>query len=229
MLTIKWFAGIEAKLIFPISSPTDPIDHTSNVRVSGLKNGNAARRDSWDVINKTKNILSHNSLESLANMTENQLNTDLGYGRPRALDSETEYNTRYNKFELVEKRTIERRGSEELSDRYKIYSWVLFAIQLNAQLNNLIRHFGARTHIHRPSSSSVSLKQDSNAHRDFASTIKERNEHLIRHEKDSDYGYTSSSRFRPIGSDVSGAQAIRVQDIPNGVLGRPVEFESELN
>lgn len=91
------------------------------MRVSGLKNGNAARRDSWDVINKTKNILSHNSLESLANMTESQLNTDLGY-RPRALDSQTEYNTRYNKFELVEKRTTERRGSEELSDRYKIYS-----------------------------------------------------------------------------------------------------------
>lgn len=67
-------------------------------------------------------MLSHNSLESLANMTESQLNTDLGYGRPRALDSETEYNTRYNKFELVEKRTTERRGSEELSDRYKIYS-----------------------------------------------------------------------------------------------------------
>lgn len=54
-------------------------------------------------------------------MTESQLNTDLGH-RPRALDSETEYNTRYNKFELVEKRTTERRGSEELSDRYKIYS-----------------------------------------------------------------------------------------------------------
>lgn len=73
----------------------------------------------------------------------------------------------------------------------------------------------------------MSLKQDSNAQRNFASTIKERNEHLIKHEKDSDYGYTSSSRFRPIDSDVSGAEAIRVQDIPNGALGRPVEFESE--
>lgn len=100
----------------------EPVDHTSNVRVSGLKNGNTGRRDSWDVINKTKNILSHNSLESLANMTESQLNTNLEYNRPRNLDTETEYNTRYNKFELVEKRTTERRGSEELSDRYKIYS-----------------------------------------------------------------------------------------------------------
>lgn len=91
------------------------------MRVSGIKNNNA-RRDSWDVINKTKNILSRNSLESLANMTESQLNTDLSYGLPRGVDSETEYNTRYNKFELVEKRRTERRGSEELSDRYKIYS-----------------------------------------------------------------------------------------------------------
>lgn len=55
-------------------------------------------------------------------MTESQLNTDLSYTRPRGLDSETEYNTRYNKFELVEKRTTERRGSDENFDRYKIYS-----------------------------------------------------------------------------------------------------------
>lgn len=100
---------------------SDPIDHSSNVRVSGLKNS-AGRRDSWDVINKTKNILSHNSLESLANMTENQLNTDIGHDRSHDLDSETKYNTRYNKFALTEKRTVERRGSEELSDRFKIYS-----------------------------------------------------------------------------------------------------------
>lgn len=101
---------------------TDPVDSSSNVRVSGLKNSNNARRDSWDVLNKTKNVLSHNSLESLANMTESQLNTDLSYNRPRGLDSETEYNTRYNKFELVEKRSTERRGSDDNSDRYKIYS-----------------------------------------------------------------------------------------------------------
>lgn len=103
----------------------DIVDSSSNVRVSGIKNNNnSSRRDSWDVINKTKNILSHNSLESLANMTESQLNTDLSYSRPRGLDSETEYNTRYNKFELVEKRSTERRGSDDNSERYKIYSYV---------------------------------------------------------------------------------------------------------
>lgn len=103
---------------------SDPVDSSSNVRVSGAKNANSSRRDSWDVLNKTRNILSHNSLESLANMTEGQLNTDLSYTRPRGLDSETEYNTRYNKFELVEKRETERRGSDDNSERYKVYSYV---------------------------------------------------------------------------------------------------------
>lgn len=101
---------------------TDQIDSSSNVRVSGAKHANAARRDSWDVINKTKNVLSHNSLESLANMTETQLNTDLSYIRPRGLDSETEYNTRYNKFELHQNRTTESRDSDDLANRFKVYS-----------------------------------------------------------------------------------------------------------
>lgn len=100
----------------------DQIDSSSNVRVSGAKHANAARRDSWDVINKTKHVLSRNSLESLANMTETQLNTDLSYGRPRGLDSETEYNTRYNKFALNQNRAAERRGSDDIVDRYKVYS-----------------------------------------------------------------------------------------------------------
>lgn len=56
-------------------------------------------------------------------MPESKLNTDISYIRPRGLDSETEYNTRYNKFELVDKRSNDqRRGSDEDSERYKIYS-----------------------------------------------------------------------------------------------------------
>lgn len=112
----------ETNAIIFRNSMTEPVDNSSNVRVSGVKNNNSSRRDSWDVINKTKGILSHNSLESLANMTESQLSTDLSYNRPRGLDSETEYNTRYNKFELVEKRSAERRGSDDNSDRCRIYS-----------------------------------------------------------------------------------------------------------
>lgn len=82
----------------------------------------SARRDSWDVINKTKHLLSHNSLESLANMTEQQLNTDLSYNRPD-IDNETHRNTQYNKFALNEQRyQRERRGSRDSideADRYK--------------------------------------------------------------------------------------------------------------
>lgn len=44
-------------------------------------------------------------------------------------------------------------------------------------------------------------------------------------DREADYGYTS--RFLPVIKDVTGAKAIVVQDIPNGVIGRPVEFESK--
>lgn len=77
-------------------SPEVGVDRSSNVKVSS--NMASSRRDSWDVINKTKHMLSHNSLESLANMTESQLNTDLSYERPKDIDHETERNTQYNKF-----------------------------------------------------------------------------------------------------------------------------------
>lgn len=77
----------------------------------------SARRDSWDVINKTKHMLSHNSLESLANMTETQLNTDLSYHRPD-IDNETQRNTQYNKFSLQEQRRNSRDSVDD-ADRYK--------------------------------------------------------------------------------------------------------------
>lgn len=94
----------------------DAVDSSPNIRVS--KN-NAARRDSWDVINKTKHLLSHNSLESLANMTEGQLNTDLSYGRSSVdRDAETERNTRYNKLALgVEKQRLEAKRSFDEQER----------------------------------------------------------------------------------------------------------------
>ncbi|KAJ6643067.1 Filamin-B, partial [Pseudolycoriella hygida] len=165
---------------------------------STIKNGATARRDSWDVINKTKHLLSHNSLESLANMTENQLNTDLSYSRPQELENETERNTRYNKFSLAEKQRLESRRSSEEATKYRLLS---------------------------PNTSSISLKQDSSFNRssnNYTTTIKEKNERYVTtSERESDY----SSRFRPIEKDATGARAIIVQDIPDGVLGRPVEFE----
>lgn len=68
-------------------------------------------------------------------------------------------------------------------------------------------------------------QQDSafNSSRNYSTTIKEKTERIVT-EKENDYGYTS--RFRSIAEDVTGASAIIVQDIPDGVLGRPVEFES---
>lgn len=100
----------------------DTVDHSSNIRVSSLNSG-PARRDSWDVINKTRHLLSHNSLESLANMTQTQLNTDLSYDRSRDVDTETERNTQYNKFALAEAKLREeqRRNSGDF-DRYVKYS-----------------------------------------------------------------------------------------------------------
>lgn len=74
----------------------------------------------------------------------------------------------------------------------------------------------------RPISSS---KQDSTSSHKQYTTLKERQEYSTT-KTDSDYGYSSSTRFRPIDKDESGARAIRVQNIPNGAVGRPVEFES---
>lgn len=80
------------------SSPEyNTVDHSSNVRVSSNKPTTASRRDSWDVINKTKHLLSHNSLESLKNLTESQLNTNLNYNRP-VFDHETQRNTHINQY-----------------------------------------------------------------------------------------------------------------------------------
>ena len=67
--------------------------------------------------------MSPNSLESLANLTESQLNTDLSYNRnSQDFDSETERNTRFNKFALAEKQRLEaRRNSDEFA-KQKLYS-----------------------------------------------------------------------------------------------------------
>lgn len=117
------------------------------------------------MLNKTKGILSPNSLESLANLTETQLNTDL-------VDNVTQRNTKYNKF-LLNDRANYTSSSTVKEERY---------VSKQEGTNNFSLSNGA------------------------------------------------GSRFKPItdtSKDVSGARAIKVQDIPDGVLGRPVEFESE--
>ncbi|XP_070070104.1 filamin-B isoform X2 [Drosophila takahashii] len=183
-------------------SPEPRIDHSSNVRVSSMKPA-SARRDSWDVINKTKHMLSHNSLESLANMTEKQLNTELQYNRPD-LDHETHRNTQYNKFALhkQQQQSDYRRDSPDDGERYKPS-----AITVKSHSNN--------TYTDKSGG--------------YTKTVKESSEHVVTesngHGPSPGYGYSSLSRFRPIDSNATGARAIRVQDIPNGSIGRPVEFE----
>uniref|UniRef100_A0A1I8PB52 Calponin-homology (CH) domain-containing protein n=1 Tax=Stomoxys calcitrans TaxID=35570 RepID=A0A1I8PB52_STOCA len=197
-------------------SPEPRIDHSSNVRVSSMKPA-SARRDSWDVINKTKHILSHNSLESLANMTEQQLNTDLSYNRPD-IDNETHRNTQYNKFALNEQRfQKERRGSRDSvdeADRYKPS-----AITVKSQSNNTYTDkSGGYTRTVKESSQQIVTESSSTANGQLGNGGG----------GVGNYGYSSLSRFRPIENTtagVTGAKAIRVQDIPNGAIGRPVEFE----
>ncbi|XP_062543155.1 filamin-C isoform X1 [Armigeres subalbatus] len=156
--------------MYKVSSPS-AVDYSSNIRVTS--NNGPSRRDSRDVISKTKHMFSQNSLESLANLTEKQLNTDLTYDR--TVDSQTEKNTHFNKFSLGENNY---RGDRKLIEDDGLY---------------------------RPGGYLKNYKTESSE----------------RYEK-----YTTlNSGFEPIGQDVSGARAIRVQDIPDGVLGRPVEFE----
>lgn len=128
------------------------------------------------MINKTKHMFSNNSLESLANLTDSQLNTNITPDRPKDIDSQTHLNTQYNKFSLNE------------SNKYG---------ESPPTINN------------------------------YQTTFKERNEkytNTITTTQENDYGYTS--KFMPIGKD-GGATAIKVSNKPDGVLGRPFEFESK--
>lgn len=79
------------------NNTSEGVDYSSIV--SPNKFGSNARRDSWDVLNKTKHMFSNNSLESLANLTDKQLDTNLSYDRSN-VDNETHSNTQYNKFSL---------------------------------------------------------------------------------------------------------------------------------
>lgn len=93
-----------------------------------------------------------------------------------------------------------------------------------------------------PRPSAITVKsQSNNTYTDksggYTRTVKESSQQIVTESSSNangstapggNYGYSSLSRFRPIESTppgVSGARAIRVQDIPNGAIGRPVEFE----
>ena len=105
------------------SNVNESIDYSSNV--SPLKIG-ASRRDSWDVLKKTKHMLSNNSLESLANLTDKQLDTNLSYDRS-TVDNETHTNTQYNKFLLSDSSYKERSEKSVLKTSSNDYGYNSFS------------------------------------------------------------------------------------------------------
>ncbi|CAH1104647.1 unnamed protein product [Psylliodes chrysocephalus] len=147
--TSRYDKRVTENRVYTNNSSTNGVDTTPIIKVSSVNDSSLGRRDSWDAIAKTRNILSDRSLESLANLTESQLDTEL---RRRKAEE-------HSKFILKEQ-------------SYKNY-----------------------------------------------------NENYSSKKYSDSYGRSSPvySRMRKEG----GAQAVRVQPVPDGVLGQPVEFESK--
>lgn len=132
------------------------IDTSPIVKVSAISGDSAAtRRDSWDAINKTRNMLSDRSLESVANLTDAQLDADL-----------------------------RRRKVEEHNQAF-------------AQEHSFTRS-----------------EQEQNYSQRFTSSVD--------YDK---YGRQSPGGYKGVVRN-GGAAAVKVQPVPDGVLGQPVEFES---
>ncbi|XP_066251151.1 filamin-A isoform X3 [Euwallacea similis] len=127
------------------SNFSEGVDTSPIVKVSAMAD-HSTRRDSWDAINKTKNIFSERSLESLANLTESQLDSDI------------------------------RRQKTEEHNRFLLD------------------------------------EQKYSAHSDYRQSFTER-------------AYGQTSPIKLITKTSGGASAIKVQPVPDGVLGQPVEFE----
>lgn len=101
------------------SSLNEGVDYSAIVSPSKLA---ASRRDSWDVLNKTKHMFSKNSLESLANLTDKQLDTNLSYDRSN-VENETHSNTQYNKFSLSESSYKERSEDHVKKSSFNDYGY----------------------------------------------------------------------------------------------------------
>lgn len=141
------------------NSYNDGVDTSPIIKVSSLDDPSTSRRDSWDAIAKTRNILSDRSLESVANLTETQLNSDMR----RSKEEE------HSKFVLNEQRYHNDQSfKSNYSQSYNTYT---------------SDNFGEKSY-GRGSPSFKTTKQ-------------------------------------------GGAAAVRVQPVPDGVLGQPVEFESK--
>lgn len=122
------------------SSFDDGVDTSPLIKVSSNDRA-TARRDSWDAISKTKGLLSHRSLESVANLADKQLESELSHKHDSSYRTE-EHFSRDNSY-------------MQHSERYQTQS--------------------------------------------------------------------------KLGARKGGAPAVKVQPVPDGVVGQPVEFESKIS
>ncbi|XP_030749718.1 filamin-A-like [Sitophilus oryzae] len=142
------------------NSYSEGVDTSPIVKVSSMVD-NTTRRDSWDAINKTKNIFSERSLESLANLTESQLDSDI------------------------------RRQKTEEHNRFL----------LNEQ------------------------KYTTSSHSDYKHNYSEKYTNNVDSYNERSYGRSSPIYKTSSKGSAGGASSVKVQPVPDGVLGQPVEFE----
>ncbi|XP_076270429.1 filamin-type immunoglobulin domains fbug isoform X3 [Rhynchophorus ferrugineus] len=137
---------------------SEGVDTSPIVKVSSMVD-QSTRRDSWDAINKTKNIFSERSLESLANLTDSQLDSDT------------------------------RRQKTEEHNRYLLN------------------------------------EQSYTTHSDYKHNYSEKYTNNMDTYNERGYGRNSPIYKSSLKNTAGGAAAVRVQPVPDGVLGQPVEFE----
>ncbi|XP_048520685.1 filamin-A [Dendroctonus ponderosae] len=140
------------------NSYSEGVDTSPIVKVSAMTD-QSTRRDSWDAINKTKNIFSDRSLESLANLTQSQLDSDVRRQK-------TEEHNRFlmNEHQYTSQSDYKQNYSEKYTNNVDTYNG---------------RSYGRNSPIYK-----VTTKSSS-----------------------------------------GGASSVKVQPVPDGVLGQPVEFE----
>ncbi|ENN77351.1 hypothetical protein YQE_06176, partial [Dendroctonus ponderosae] len=140
------------------NSYSEGVDTSPIVKVSAMTD-QSTRRDSWDAINKTKNIFSDRSLESLANLTQSQLDSDVRRQK-------TEEHNRFlmNEHQYTSQSDYKQNYSEKYTNNVDTYNGL---------------SYGRNSPIYK-----VTTKSSS-----------------------------------------GGASSVKVQPVPDGVLGQPVEFE----
>ncbi|GLH04453.1 Uncharacterized protein GBIM_10160, partial [Gryllus bimaculatus] len=181
------------------------VDTTSNVRVSAMLGNLNSRADSWDAIAKTRNLLSYGSLESLANLA----------ARPEDSAGASQTASRGSPLGIV--------NAVVTGDALKL-------VPVNRQASFDIELPDGSTD---PLDVTVSITAPSR--RPVAAHVFARGARLVAQFTASEVGeHAVDVRVRdarvagaPFRTHAYDARAIAVGRIPDGVVGRPVEFESE--